>query len=318
MQPNESSRKKKWAVFMVVVLLCLGLSQLIRPAIHSGPVTADIAAPPEVKAVLKKACYDCHSNETNLRWYDQVAPVYWQVASHINDGKKVLNFSEWDKLQPVEQKAKLFESFSQIEAGAMPLSQYTMVHRDARLSPEDKAVLKSYLASLIKEKTADSTLLQAANKQWQQYQAGQIQATNVKPELNGVAFIPDYKNWQVISTSERMDNGTMRVIFGNPVAIEAVKKNNINPWPNGTVFAKVAWDALRDTAGNVQTGAFKQVELMIKDDQQYASTKGWGFGRWKTTQLVPYGKDQLFATECVNCHRPMKANDYVFTMPVKQ
>jgi Cytochrome P460 len=56
---------------------------------------------------------------------------------------------------------------------------------------------------------------------------------------------------------------------------------------------------------------------MIKDNKKYASTKGWGWARFKTVQLVPYGKDALFTTECVDCHKPLKEEDFVFTMPIK-
>ena len=56
---------------------------------------------------------------------------------------------------------------------------------------------------------------------------------------------------------------------------------------------------------------------MVKDHAKYASTDGWGFGRWKTTDLVPYGKTKFFANECVSCHAPMAANDHVFTMPIR-
>jgi hypothetical protein len=109
----------------------------------------------------------------------------------------------------------------------------------------------------------------------------------------------------------------MRVIYGNNIAIKAVKAGNINPWPNGTIFAKVAWDKLQGKDGNIRTGAFKQVEYMIKDDQKYATTKGWGFARFKTPELKPYGNTVLFANECINCHKPMANNDYVFTLPIK-
>jgi hypothetical protein len=110
----------------------------------------------------------------------------------------------------------------------------------------------------------------------------------------------------------------MRVIFGNDVAVKAVRGNHIHPWPNGTIFAKVAWTQLEDKDGNVHPGAFLQVEYMIKDDQKYASTLGWGFARFKTPKMVPYGgKDALFTTECVSCHKPMKDEDFVFTLPVK-
>ncbi len=122
----------------------------------------------------------------------------------------------------------------------------------------------------------------------------------------------------MVSTTDRVDNNTLRIIYGNDVAIKAIQEGHINPWPNGTIFAKVAWDALQDADGNVHSGEFKQVEYMIKDDKKYAATGGWGWARWVTPQLKPYGKNITFSTECINCHRPMKDNDLVFTMPVKQ
>jgi hypothetical protein len=58
------------------------------------------------------------------------------------------------------------------------------------------------------------------------------------------------------------------------------------------------------------------VEFMIKDSHKYASTEGWGWGRWKGMQLQPYGKTALFTTECTNCHKPLQASDFVFTLPL--
>jgi hypothetical protein len=301
----------------LLLLACLAAIQFIRPEIPHPPVAGDLQAPPEVKAVLKRACYDCHSNETQLRWYDQLSPAIWRVADHVKDGRQVLNFSNWQSLTPAEQKGKLFESYNQIQAGAMPLKDYQLIHPSAAVSASDLAVLKQYLAGMLSHKPADSTKLADAEKQFTQYKAHTFNAQNVQPTLNGIAYIGDYKNWQPISTTDRIDNGTMRVIYGNDIAIKALKENHINPWPKGAVFAKAAWTALEDADGNVHPGAFIQVEFMIKDDQQYADTKGWGWARWKGPQLTPYGKNILFTTECINCHRPMQDNDLVFTSPIK-
>ncbi|MES1161107.1 MAG: cytochrome P460 family protein, partial [Bacteroidota bacterium] len=138
----------------------------------------------------------------------------------------------------------------------------------------------------------------------------------VKPTANGMVYSDQYKNWEVISATERWDNGTLRVILGNETAIRAIKEHHINPWPNGTQFAKVAWDAVKDSIGNVHAGEFKQVEFMIKDSDKYAATDGWGWARWKGMQLQPYGKTAVFTTECTNCHKPVKDNDFVFTFPL--
>jgi len=83
------------------------------------------------------------------------------------------------------------------------------------------------------------------------------------------------------------------------------------------MFAKVAWDQLPDSSGEIHAGAFKQVEFMIRDSRKYASTFGWGWARWVGgLALKPYGKDASFVTECMNCHRPVAKLDYTFTLPL--
>jgi hypothetical protein len=200
----------------------------------------------------------------------------------------------------------------------MPVKSYELVHSAAKVSSQDLAVLKKYVAGMAPvSKPGDTAKLNAVNKQYQQWQKPKATVNNLPTALNGITYIPDYKNWQAISTTDRFDNGTMRVIFGNDVAVKAIKDNNISPWPNGTMFAKVAWDKIEDKEGNVTPGAFKQVEYMIKDDQKYTSTEGWGFARFKTPKMIPYGKTALFANECISCHRPQKDEDFVFTQPIK-
>ncbi len=74
-------------------LIFLGL-QFVRPEIGNPPVTADLQAPPEVKQILRNSCYNCHSNETKLAWFDQVVPAYWLVASDVKRARMHVNFSE--------------------------------------------------------------------------------------------------------------------------------------------------------------------------------------------------------------------------------
>jgi len=303
------------SLFTLIILFAV--LQLKRPSVINPPVTGDIAAPADVKVILRRACYDCHSNETNLRWFDQIAPVSWQVADHIKKGRSLLNFSEWNKLAPADQKAKLWECINQINAGAMPIKDYEMVHTSAKASQLDLAVLKDYLTAMTGNKPMDTAKISARDKQ---YNLLKNKAAVTKPlpkALNGIEYIPDYKNWQAISTTERFDNGTMRVIFGNDIAVQAIKNHQINPWPDGTIFAKVAWDQVADAQGNITTGAFKQVEYMIKNEDKYAATHGWGFARFKTPKMVPYGKTVLFTNECINCHKPVSDNDFVFTQPIQ-
>ena len=313
---NRSRNWKKWIpVWVMLFLIFIGL-QFIRPEIPHSAITGDLVAADEVKSILKRSCYNCHSNETRLSWYDLIVPVYWQVRDHIVDGRNVLNFSEWDKLTPSDQEAKLWESVNQMIAGAMPLPSYSFVHRSAQITPEDLQILKNYVRSFPVLQASDSEKVETLRQQILHEKENQ-ERKDIPVVLNGIAYIPDYKNWQPVSSTERYDNGTLRVIVGNDVAIKAITDGNTNPWPEGTIFGKITWDELKDSMGIIRTGPFKQVEFMIKDSKKYNDTRNWGFARFKTPAMLPYGKNVLFASECVNCHQPMKEHDFVFTIPFK-
>ncbi len=292
--------------------------QFVRLEIPTAPVTATLKTPPEVGEILKRACYDCHSNETQLRWFDEIVPAYWRVADHVKRGRSVLNFSEWDKLTAGDQKAKVWEAVNQVMLGAMPLSDYLFVHPAAKVSERDLAILKNYLLKTVRPVNPDTTKQRETAEQFAAWRSGTLIPPAGAVALNGVAFMPDYKNWKPLSTSERFDNGTIRIILGNEIAVKAVADSAIHPWPKGSAFAKVSWSAVSDTLGIVHPGAFIQVEFMIKDAERYASTGGWGFARFKTPKMVPYGKTAAFADECIRCHQPMKEEDFVFTQPIKQ
>lgn len=104
--------------------------------------------PEDVGRILHTSCYNCHSNNTNYPWYNRVQPVAWFLGNHINEGKAELNFSEFGDYSVRRQKSKLKSMASQIEKDKMPLSSYTFIHREARLSPESKKALVGYLNAL--------------------------------------------------------------------------------------------------------------------------------------------------------------------------
>ena len=226
----------------------------LRPQLTNPPVTAEIAVPDNVKNILIKSCYDCHSNQTNLRWYDEVVPAYWQVVKDVREGRKVLNFSEWQKL-PKPDQAKLWEALNQVIAGAMPIPAYTSVHPSAKLSEADIAVLKQFLLSNVKPVNYNPYVDSAAHAQFNKWGADSLNVKSLPVALNGIAIFP-IKNWQVVSASERFDNGTMRLILGNPIAIKAIREHNIAPWPKGATFAKVALRKIK-----VRTALYQQESL---------------------------------------------------------
>ncbi|HEY8969093.1 MAG TPA: heme-binding domain-containing protein, partial [Puia sp.] len=196
-------------IIRVALVLLAGfvLIQFIRPSLGNPPVTGDLQAPVEVKSILRRACYDCHSNETKLAWFDRPVPAYWLVAAHVKEGRELLNFSHWDSLTIDQRKGKLFESLNQMVFKEMPFSLYTAFHGDARVSEDDIKLLRKYLASLAPPKLADSAAIKAAEDQYRRWIKDSGLAA-VKEEFNGLAFIPDYKNWRPVSASERWDNGT--------------------------------------------------------------------------------------------------------------
>ena len=291
--------------------------QFVRPQLTNPPVTADLVVPPQVKQILRNSCYDCHSNETKLLWFDRVVPAYWIVAKDIKLGRKHLNFSELGRLPPAQQKAAFYEGVAHVMMGAMPPRNYEALHPQSRITPEKLAVLKDYLNPYATSQAASPTEIAAADEQFDKWIHAKGAQSEVRSAPNGISFMPDYKDWRTISSTERADNHTLRVILGNDVAIHAIATNHINPWPDGSKFAKVAWWELVDDQGGVRSGEFFQVEFMIKDSKKYASTLGWGFARWRGTDLQPYGKSAGFTSECVGCHTFMGDNDFVFTQPIR-
>lgn len=104
--------------------------------------------PEDVGRMLRTSCYDCHSNNTNYPWYSRVQPVGWFLENHINTGKAELNLSEFGSWSVRKQKSKLKSMASQVEKDEMPLSSYTFIHRNSRLSKESKKALVDYLIAL--------------------------------------------------------------------------------------------------------------------------------------------------------------------------
>ncbi|MEK7719783.1 MAG: heme-binding domain-containing protein [Bacteroidota bacterium] len=145
---------KKTGVASGIVFIVFIVIQFIQPARNKSDlllatdILKTVSISDSVQAILKNACYDCHSNNTNYPWYSRVQPVGWFLENHINKGKEQLNFSEFGSYSVRKQKSKLKSMANQIEKDQMPLSSYTIIHRNARLSQEDKKVLVDYLNAL--------------------------------------------------------------------------------------------------------------------------------------------------------------------------
>ncbi len=99
-------------------------------------------------------------------------------------------------------------------------------------------MLKNYVRSFPVLQASDSEKVEIMRQQILHEKENQ-ERKDIPVALNGIAYIPDYKNWQPVSSTERYDNGTLRVIVGNDIALKAIADGNTNPWPEGTIFGKI-------------------------------------------------------------------------------
>jgi|SRR5947209_11034652 len=137
---------KKQKILLILLLIFLA-AQAIRPSKNQGSpsgtkdITTVVVVPDSVMTVLKKSCYDCHSNYSNYPWWDQIAPVSWWITNHIKDGKNELNFTEFGNYQAKRKAKKLDAIAKTVEKGQMPLNSYLWMHSDAKLSEAQKKLI---------------------------------------------------------------------------------------------------------------------------------------------------------------------------------
>lgn len=115
----------------------LAAAQLVPVSRENSPVRAEIDAPRDVERLLRRACWNCHSSETDWPWYSHVAPVSWYVTDHVRDGREDLNFTDWPS-DPGEAADLVDEVGAQVESGAMPPSSYRLTHPEARLTDRER------------------------------------------------------------------------------------------------------------------------------------------------------------------------------------
>jgi len=142
--------RKGLKYFLIIMLVILILIQFFRPSknIAAGTSANDISnrfkMQPDVQQIFHTACYDCHSNNTRYPWYWGIQPVAWWMNNHINDAKRAVNYSEFLSYSARKQYKKIEETNEMVEKNEMPLSSYTIIHRDAILSADQKQLIKEY------------------------------------------------------------------------------------------------------------------------------------------------------------------------------
>ena len=149
---------KKTIIFTIVMLFAI---QLIGVDKTNPPIdnALTLNASPEVMSILKKGCYDCHSNETKWPAYSNIAPVSFFVASHVKDGRRAINFSQWKEIDKKRKIQRLKRGIITVNNGKMALPSYLSAHEEARLNKDEKKTIttwfKDELTALEKETTND-------------------------------------------------------------------------------------------------------------------------------------------------------------------
>jgi len=134
-----------------ILLAVFLLAQLIRPTNEDYKYDKSLAliTTPKVEAILKKACYDCHSDNIVYPWYSQIAPLSWVVDSHVVTGRKAVNFSRWENIPKDIKKKRLDRAIKTVNVNMMPLPSYTWFHSDAILTNDEKKILNNYFKKLL-------------------------------------------------------------------------------------------------------------------------------------------------------------------------
>jgi hypothetical protein len=136
---------RRWLRFAVLgsLILLVGI-QLVPVDRSNPPVQGVVDAPEPVLRVLRRACFDCHSNQTRWRWYAYVAPVSWIVADDVHEARHEMNFTEWSHASARERAKAAEECWEEVSEGHMPLPRYLRAHPEARLSEADLSLLRAW------------------------------------------------------------------------------------------------------------------------------------------------------------------------------
>ena len=141
-------------IAIILLLTFVGIQFIPTTRNHSDIVPAtDLMetynVPEQVEVIFKTSCYNCHSNNTIYPWYNKIQPVSWIMEGHIKEAKAELNFNEFGSYSERRQKSKFKSILSQIKDGEMPLESYTWMHREAKLSENEKMALEDWINKML-------------------------------------------------------------------------------------------------------------------------------------------------------------------------
>jgi hypothetical protein len=156
--------KKYLFILFLVLLSVFIIIQFFRPtkntaadtSIYKNDISTIYIMPDSVHQILKTSCYDCHSNNTQYPWYNNIQPIAWWLNHHVKEGKRALNFSEFASYSIQKKYKKLDGLIKEIQSDKMPLSSYTLIHRYAILTTDQKEKLINW-ATVIRDSIKTNT-----------------------------------------------------------------------------------------------------------------------------------------------------------------
>ena len=151
---KTSSLVKTGAGFIVLLLIVIQFfdtDKNIAAVPSENVIEKHYHVPNHVQGLLKTSCYDCHSNTTAYPWYNNIQPVKWWLADHVNSGKRHFNFDEFNSYSKEKKLKKLDEVAETIREGEMPLTSYTVVHQNAKLSDIQKSEIEQWVKEAKKQ-----------------------------------------------------------------------------------------------------------------------------------------------------------------------
>jgi hypothetical protein len=141
-------------IILIVLLIALAIIQFFRPSknvslgIAANDISTKYLMSDSLQAIMKVACNDCHSDSSRYPWYWHLQPVAWFLNGHIEEGKRHLNFSEFTSYK-IGRQYKMFDNISkEVKGGGMPLTSYTLIHRDAVLSDAQKTIIENWATNM--------------------------------------------------------------------------------------------------------------------------------------------------------------------------
>lgn len=139
-----------WFLIVIALIQFIPVDRTLKPVDEQVNFITVYQTPKNVEVILKKACYDCHSNETVYPDYAYVAPISWSVKHHINKGKDYLNLSEWGTFNRDLKKNMLEKSVHSVKDYTMPMPGYIAQHPEANLTKAERKLLTEYFDQLLK------------------------------------------------------------------------------------------------------------------------------------------------------------------------